>query len=103
MSRKKYQKRHHNSTVAAKRRAAQEELADQKDRARKRMDPTARTLLLGDLVFLAICQLMFSAGLMSDLASGITTIVGAVVLVVALWFQFGNKGKKDGGSGPRLR
>ena len=51
MSQKKYKKRKHSATVNAKRQAEQERIADEKDRARKRMDPTARTLLLVDLVF----------------------------------------------------
>ena len=54
MSHKKYKKRHSQSTINAKRQANQAKLADEKDRARKRMDPTARTLLFGNLVFLSI-------------------------------------------------
>ena len=58
MSQKKYKKRKHNATVTAKRQAQQERIADEKDRARKRMDPTARTILLLDLVFLAVISLL---------------------------------------------
>ena len=101
MSRKKSQKRHQNSSVSAKQRAAQEELADRKDRARKRMDPTARLLLLGDLVFLALFQILYSNGMLSENAYTATSLVGLAVLIAALWFQFGNHKGKHGG--PRLR
>ena len=49
----KHKKRHSNSTMAAKKRANAEAIADQKDRARRRMNPVARNLLLGDVVFMA--------------------------------------------------
>ena len=96
MSKTKHKKRHSQSTMEAKRLASEARLADEKDRARNRMDPTARTLLLGDLVFLAICQLLYSNGLMSDLVSNITTILGVILLLAALWIQFG--GGKGSGS-----
>lgn len=51
MSHKKYKKRHSQSTINAKRQANQAKLADEKDRARKRMDPTARTLLFATWFF----------------------------------------------------
>lgn len=101
MSQKKRQKRRHSPTVAAKRQAELEKLADEKDRARNRMDPTARLLLFGDLVFLALCQILSSADMLSDLVSGVATVVGAVILLIALWFQFGKK--RDNGGGPTLR
>lgn len=88
MSQKKYKKRHVQSTVAAKKRAAAEELADQKDRARKRMDPVARNLLFTDLIFLAVCELMNRAGMLTPILSGIATIAGIILLLLALWFQF---------------
>lgn len=101
MSQKKYKKRKHSVTVTAKRQAEQERIADEKDRARKRMDPTARTLLLGDLVFLAAISLLDANGMVSGPVNAISTIIGIVLLVAALWFQFR---KKDqwGRSGPKL-
>ena len=101
MSQKKYKKRKHSVTVTAKRQAEQERIADEKDRARKRMDPTARTLLLGDLVFLAAVYLLDANGRVSGPVNAISTIIGIVLLVAALWFQFR---KKDqwGRSGPKL-
>ena len=100
MSRKKYKKRHSQSTINAKRQVAQAKLADEKDRARKRMDPTARNLLLGDLVFLALCQMLSSSGAITDAVTSICTIVGVVIMLIALWFQFG---KRKDGDGPSKR
>lgn len=96
MSQKKYKKRHPQSTINAKRQAAAEELADRKDRDRKRMDPTARNLLFGDLIFLAVCELLYRNGMISDLVSGLSTIIGVILLALALWFQFGKKNKNGG-------
>ena len=101
MAKKKNQKRRHSRAVELKRQVEQEKLAGEKDRAKKRMDPTARILLYCDLVFLAVCAVLETNHLISDLASGLFTIIGLVLLLLALWFQFG---KKDSGTrqGPRL-
>ena len=88
MSQKKHKKRHSQSTINAKRQANQAKLADEKDRARKRLDPTARNLLLGDLVCMALCQILDQQGIISPEASAVTALLGLVVIVVALWFQF---------------
>ena len=101
MSQKKYKKRKHSPTVSAKRQAEQERIADEKDRARKRMDPTARNLLLVDLVFLAVVSLLDMNQMLSPIVNAIATIVGIVLLLAALWFQFGKK-DKWGRSGPKL-
>ena len=98
MASKKSRKRQHSRTVELKRQQEQAKLADEKDRAKKRMDPTARALLYGDLVFLAIISLLDYRDLISDLAGGLCTFIGIVLLLAALWFQFGNKS----GKGPRL-
>ncbi|WP_251318325.1 hypothetical protein [Flintibacter muris] len=100
MAAKKNKRRQHSRTVELKRQQEQEKLADAKDRAKKRMDPTARLLLYGDLVFLALFSLLEYQGLVSELVGAMGTIIGVILLIVALWFQFG-KGK-GGGSGPRL-
>ena len=100
MSQKKHKKRHSQSTINAKRQANQAKLADEKDRMQKRMDPTARNLLLGDLVFLAICQLLYNNGMISETFSTISSIIGLILLVIALWFQFGNKRGGNSGGWP---
>jgi len=104
MSQKKHKKRTHSSTVAAKRQAEHEKLADEMDRAKNRMDPTARLLLWGDLVFLALFSLLDLNGLLSPVISGGATVIGLILLFVALYLQFVKK-KDDGGpiNGPRLK
>lgn len=92
MSQKK--NRRPNSSAAVKRQADQRELADRKDRERRRMDPTARLLLLGDLVFLAVCQLLDQQGLLSQRLSLGTVVLGIVFLLLALYFQFGRRGRR---------
>lgn len=101
MAQKKNRKRSHSRTVELKRQMEQEKLADEKDRAKKRMDPTARALLYGDLIFLALSSLLYANGLLSDFASGLCTIAGVILLLIALWIQFGPKGGGFG-KGPRL-
>ena len=98
MSKKKHKKRHSQSTMNAKRQAAEAKLADEKDRAKNRMNPTARNILLGDMVFLAVCQLLYSNGMLSDLISGVCTIIGTLLLFLALWIQFGKKNHNGPGN-----
>lgn len=98
MANKKSKKRQHNRTVELKRQQERSKLADEKDRAKNRMDPTARMLLYGDLVFLALFSLLEYQGLVSELAGGMCTVIGVILLLAALWFQFGKKA----GKGPRL-
>lgn len=97
----KNKKRQHSRTVELKRQLEQEKLADEKSRAKNRMDSTARALLYGDLVFLAVISLLDANRLVSDFISGLCTILGVIILILALWFQFR---PKDSGvrKGPRL-
>lgn len=97
---KKTKKRQHSRTVELKRKMEQEKLADEKDRAKKRMDPAARALLLIDLIFLAAVSLLEVNEILSDAVSGACTIIGVVILLIALWLQFGPKGRGSGG--PKL-
>lgn len=99
MAGKKGKKRQRSRTVELKRQVELEKLADEKDRNKKRLDPTARVLLYGDLVFLAVISILDINKLISDLANGICTVIGGGLLILALWFQFR---PKDGGKGPRL-
>ena len=99
----KNKKRQHSRTVELKRQAGQERLADEKARSRKRMDPTARALLYSDLVFLSLVSILYANGLMSDFVSGLCTVLGTILILAALWFQFGKKKGQGGpGTGPRL-
>ena len=104
----KNKKRRHSRPVELKRQLEQEKLADERERGKKRMDPVARALLLVDLVFLAIVSILspsvqgIGLGVISDEISAVCTVIGVILLVIALWLQFGRK--KDGGfgKGPRL-
>ena len=96
MSQKKYKKRHSQSSMNAKKLALEEEIADRKDRDRKRMKPLARNLMLGDLAFLALSQLLYDQKLISTPISNLMTLVGAGLFLLALYIQFG------GGSRPHL-
>lgn len=95
MAQKKHKKRHSQSTMNAKRQVAEAKLAEEKDRARKRMNPTARNLLLGDVVFLAVVSMLEKAGAFSPFASGICSMIGIILLLLGLWFQFGAGRKKS--------
>lgn len=101
MAKKKHKKRQYTSAEIARRQAEQERIADEKERARKRMDPTARTLLFADLIFLAMFAYMDNYGLLAPEVSGLCTLIGAILLLLALWIQFGKK-KGGTGTGPRL-
>lgn len=97
MSQKKYKKRTHSPAVAAKRAAEQEQIADEMAKSKNRMDPTARALMWSDLIFLAASALLYKNGLLSETLSNLATIIGAILILLALWFQFGRKrrgGKK---------
>ena len=98
----KNKKRHSNSSAAVRQRAEAARIADEKDRYRKRMNPIARTILLGDLVFLAITAMLEQYGILPTTYSNFFAVIGALLIPVALYFQFI---KKDGGpkSGPRLK
>ena len=97
MARKK-KKRQHSRTVELKRQMEQEMLAEERDRAKKRMNPVARTLLLIDLVFLAVVSLLDINEMISDVISGACTLIGVAMLLIALWLLFGNRK----GKGPKL-
>lgn len=99
MARKK-KKRQHSRTVELKRQMEQEMLAEERDRAKKRMNPVARTLLLIDLVFLAVVSLLDINEMISDVISGACTLIGVAMLLIALWLQFGPK--RRGSGGPKL-
>ena len=95
MAQKKHKKRHSQSTMTAKRQAAETKLADDKDRARKRMNPTARGILVGDVVFLAIISMMESKGALSPSVSTLSSVIGVGLLLLGLWIQFGSGRKKS--------
>lgn len=94
----KNKKRQHSRTVDLKRQMEQEKLADEKSRAKNRWNPAGRALLWGDLVFLAAASLLEMNGLITGQAAGACTIIGVILLLIALWLLFGNRK----GKGPKL-
>lgn len=96
----KNKKRHANSSAAMRQRAENARIADEKDRYRKRMNPIARNILFGDLIFLAIVALLEENGVITLQVSNICAVIGALLIPVALYFQFI---KKDGGGSNRLK
>ena len=98
----KSKKRQHSRTVDLKRQMEQEKLADEKSRAKNRWNPAGRALLWGDLVFLAAASLLEMNGLIGDQAAGLCTIAGVILLLIALWLQFGPKGGSGFGQKPKL-
>lgn len=92
----KNKKRQRSRTVELKRQMEQEKLAGEKDRAQKRMDPAVRLLLYGDLVFLALFSILDYMELISDVVSALGTIIGVILLLIALWLQFGRKNHGPG-------
>lgn len=71
------------------------------NRGGKKLDPIARALLYADLVFLAVASILDANNLISEFFSGMLTLTGVILLLVALWIQFGPK-KGGLGKGPRL-
>lgn len=59
----------------------------------KRFDPLPRNLLWIDLIFLCACMWMENEGVISKEISSVCTIIGAILLFVALGMQFGPKKK----------
>lgn len=96
----KNKKRHSNSSAAMRQRAENARIADEKDRYRKRMHPVARNILLGDLVFLGLAMMLEKNGFITLQVSNICAVIGALLIPVALYFQFI---KKDGGGSNRLK
>jgi len=100
MAQKKHKKRHSQDVINAKRQANQNRIADEMARSKNRMNPTARTLLYFDLVFLAIVSMLDLSGIIPPAFSGLCTIIGVLLLLLALWFQFIVGPRSNGSGGP---
>lgn len=72
-------------------------LADEQEQNQKKLDPTARNLLLTDLVILALAGLGDRLSLLSPVVSTGITILGFILILVAMWYQFGGGGRNRGG------
>lgn len=101
---KKRKKRHPQTSPSSRTRSQGATLADEHTQAEKRLKPAARNLLFFNLVFLAIAQMLYSSHMISELISGACTIIGVILLLLALWLQFGNNGNRSHSGGqPRLK
>ena len=75
------------------------------DGTRKRMNSTTRSILLFALVLQTATEAMFRAGLLPEAVSNVIAIVGLVLLMIALWFQFGDPsgGGRTSSGNPKLK
>ena len=108
MSQKKHKKRHpQQKRNAASAPAMESEFAS--DGRRKRMNRTSRNLLLLSLVLVAAVNLavnlLVNMGMMGQAMANVLSLVGIILLVLALWFQFRDPtgGGQSGVNAPRLR
>lgn len=99
MSKKK--KRHSGSASGG--RAKGNVLPDERRSSTKRFVPAARNLLFLDLVILAGAMFLEGQGIITELTSGVITLVSLGLLLVALWFQFGRRDEDDPSRPPRLK
>ena len=94
MSQKKHKKRKPQT------KATQNPMELQETAKTKKMKPAAWNLLWVDLIFLAVCQMMVWKEMIGEGIATIATVIGVVLLVVALIIQFGPTDQKP--KGPRL-
>lgn len=100
---KKKKKRHSQPAPSARTRSQGAVLADEQKQYSKRFKPAARNLLLMDLVLLACTQLLYSNQIISQTASGACTLLGLILLFLALWIQFSNPSSRSSGTRNRLK
>ncbi len=61
----------------------------------KKMNPRARNLLCIDLVMLAASEWMVKENMMSEAGANMIALFGVVLLLIALYLQFGTKKGKS--------
>ena len=93
--RKKSTNSNYKNTISSQARAAETVRIDEEVRDRKRLKTIARNILLADVALLGVCQLLLTAGIISNFTSGIISMLGIVLMLVALWIQFGKHGHDD--------
>ena len=103
MSQKKHKKRHPQAKRPVSAPVEESEFAS--DGTRKRMNSPARNILLFALILMAATEAMFRAGLLPAAVSNVIAIVGLVLLMIALWFQFGDPsgGGRTSSGNPKLK
>lgn len=92
MSQKKHKKRNSNSGYAGK-----DPMKLQQTSKNKKADPLTRNILLSDLVILAASMVLQEHGMIGEKMATVVTIVGVIMLVVALYLLFGPQKRINGG------
>ena len=72
----------------------------QQSSKRKKYKPVVWNMLWLDLIFLAVCQLLLSNEMIGEVQATVATVVGLVLLVVALVIQFRPEDRSP--KGPKL-
>ena len=103
MSQKKHKKRHPQTKRRVNAPVEESEFAS--DGTRTRRNGPTRTILLLALILLAATEAMFRVGLLPEAVSNVIAIVGLVLLMIALWFQFGDPsgGGRTSSGNPKLK
>ena len=103
MSQKKHKKRHPQNKRPVS--VAAEESEFSSDGKRRRMNRTARNILLLTLMLLAGGELLTRNHLIGDAAGNAIALVGIILLLVALWLHVRDPsgGWQSSAGGPRLR
>ena len=86
MSQKKRKKRHPQNKRSVGAAAVESQFSS--EGKRKRLNPTARNLLLTTLVMLAVIQLLIQFSLITDALANGLSLFALALLIIALWVQF---------------
>lgn len=102
MSQKKHKKRRPQGAKKAENQAAESRFSS--DTKNKRMVPLARNMLLLALVILAGGEFLRRQEMITPLVSDGIGLGGLILTLLALWVQFGGRGRpRSGGERPRLK
>ena len=93
--RKKGTNSNYKNSASVRAQAAETTRIDEEVRDRKRLKTIARNILLVDVAMLGVCQLLVSANIINSFTSGIISMLGIVLMIVALWIQFGKHVNDD--------
>ena len=89
MSQKKHKKR--NSNYGGK-----DPMKLQQTSKNKKADPLTRNILISDLVMLAASVMLQEQGLIGEGMATVVTVVGIIMLIVALYLLFGPQKRING-------
>ena len=94
MSKKRSQRKNSNYNYRPGQKAGEDPQALQENSRTKKFSPAARNLLFVDLIFLAVCQMMESGGLLDDVLSAWLTLVGLILFSVRQYRRSNHKRRK---------